>query len=133
MNRTAAFLALLLIFVAGACAGARARENVLIPSMAVAWPGIEADARVGVEALGAANVPAGALQALDAMAPALESKDPVQVLSVNWPMVEPLALTGIAERLRRKEVGPNGAESLRNRVLQFSDAFRQLASPPPVF
>jgi hypothetical protein len=106
MKRVSLGLVLLLV----ACAGARARQHVLLPAMRTAWVSIAPEARVG----GATE------EQVSAMDAALETGF-VEV--GGWPTLRDLALVGIQMRLENGEIGIGVAALLRERVRQFDVSY----------
>lgn len=114
------FAALLLAIMASGCAGTQARQEVLGPSLQGIAPRVLDDAakapgadRAILERF-AANVRAGAWPL------ALE----------DWPVIEGFAELGISTQLDRKEIGPNGAVTLRERVRNFGAKLRKQVGVP---
>jgi len=125
-------LALLLTLLT-ACAGTRARDNVLLPAMQLAWPGVAKDVEHGVvdgEQQGDLNAAsADVLRAGAAsMGAALEVGDRFEVLAVDWASLRGMALRGIVVRVARGEIGAGVAGSLRERVAQFNASFLKLGA-----
>lgn len=122
-------LGLVVLAALAACAGTAAREHTLLPAMRLAWPGVQAAVArgitTGLEAQSQTLTAAAAAELTTAtreMKAALETGEAGQVAaaSVMWPALEALAFTGIDARVRAGEIGSGVAESLRERVRQFS-------------
>jgi len=136
--RLALTLALLMLAVCpltGCRQGERARDFALVPALVLSADGFESDVRAGVAALPAADRPDATLAA-DAYFEAVRSGDRARMVAeglVRWAVVRDLALAGINAKQARGEIGPFGAESLRNRVLEVGVAMDRLRAAPPVF
>lgn len=129
--RTALAFTVLSAILLLACAGARARNDALLPAMALAWPGIASDVQVAVDGgLVPSLEEALRVRAASAeMTAALAAKDLSRVRRVLWPtLLHDAALQGIDLRLSRGEVGPGVADSLRERVKNFDEAFSLLGA-----
>lgn len=105
--RTAISSVVLLLLAA--CAGARAREDVLLPALRGEWPHVRAlavrgDARIEPTA---ARMD-GALAAGDRPA-----------IAATWPPLETAALAGVQAELAAAEIGDHGATIARETVHQF--------------
>ena len=118
--------------LAAACAGIAARENVLMPALAVAWT----DVVHGLVTLGIdANLQAGTIDPdqvitvmgdASRMGAALESGDRTQLIGIGWPALHGMALDGIRERLSREEISTGVAMSFAETVSQFDQRMLQL-------
>ena len=110
--RSIAVLGLVLVWcLITACAGQKARENVLTPAMLIVWPAIEVQALDG-----------GATQAeVDAFELALKISNGASV-AVGWPTIKLAAGMSIDARLASGEIGVGVASSLRERLLKFGEA-----------
>lgn len=115
MTRAAATLLLLLVT---ACAGTKARENMLVPAMQVAWPRIEA-----VAMLAATEAEAPVVVAFGA---AVVSGDPERIAALPFEPVRVLALQGVAARLADGTLGQFGAGSYRESIRLFNEAWLKL-------
>jgi hypothetical protein len=107
------------------CAGTRAREEVLLPILAAVWPAVSADVDSGVALLPVADREVPRLE-MKTMMLGLVSRDIDEVLAVNWPMLLDLGLRGIKEREISFEIGPGVADSFRERLRMFSEAWHKL-------
>lgn len=102
----------IMILIITACAGTQARNNILIPSMELAWPNVKADAERGG---------AGAVL-LAEFEQALTARDKL-VMVATWPAIQIAAEAGIKSRT---DISPGVAASLLERVARFSEAVRRL-------
>lgn len=116
MKRKALWLGLLL----AACAGVRARDEVLLPAMQLAWPAVREDADRGAAAASLDPAPIVAFGA------ALEGGNRLVVAQQDWEAVRRLAIAGIQDRVQRAEITEGVAESLREQVRQFTRMFLKL-------
>ncbi len=117
-------IALLLLL---GCAGAAARENVDLPALRLAWPGVAANAEAGIVAdLAAAKLTQSAADALRASAKALEASlaagDHAALAAVPLGALETEAQHGIDAQLAAKTIGAAGAAIMRVRVTNFHAA-----------
>lgn len=122
IRRILPFLLLILV----ACAGAAARQNLLLPSMQQAWVGVRAqvaDQLLHVEDSATTAELAGA----DA---ALQTGDAVAVAAVDWPRIDAAAEASIERRVQAQDIGPAVAESLRERLRQFANARQTYTRTP---
>ncbi len=101
--------------------GRRARENALRPALLSASVGIEQDATLGIRAI-PLDEHAGATAAVRAFYSSLQSTPiPPETIGL-WPAVSALCEAGFVDRVDRQEIGPNVAESLRERLRNFEQA-----------
>jgi len=115
------------------CAGIEVREKALTPAMRIAYVSISVDVERGISAsleLGVMTVTtAGSLRAESTkLADALAGTNRYAVIAIDWPGLRLMALRGIDDRLSTGELGPNGAESFRERIRNFDAAWRLLGS-----
>lgn len=105
--------------IATSCAGTKARENVLMPAMALAWSTVIAP---HAERGGADVVQLDNVQVL------LDSgdRDAAAAIAAAWLSLREDALRGIDLRLAVGEIGPNGANVFRETVRQFTARVAQL-------
>ena len=115
---TRAATTLLRALLLSACAGTKARENVLVPAMQVAWPRIEA-----VAMLAATEAEAPVIARFGA---AVVSGDPMRIAALPFEPVRVLALQGIAARLADGTLGQFGAASYRESVRLFNESWLKL-------
>lgn len=117
------------------CAGAIARREVLIPALQKASVGLEADARRGVATL-PRNRQDENIDTVEAFFEIINSSDQARIqleAIISWGRVQELIELGIDDRAARQEIGPNGAESLRERVRNFDRELRTLVNRTPSF
>lgn len=93
-----------------ACAGITARQDVLLPAIAGAWPAVRAEA-----VLGDPQVEPIAAQADTA----LQAGDKIRIGAVPWAQIQAAATAGIAAKVTAGAVTAGVAESLRERDRQF--------------
>ena len=125
---------LLLLLSASACTGIVAREEVLMPSMSLAWSPtistqIEHDVsdRLGLGVIDAEQAKV-ILDESDAMLAALQSGERGRVIEVDWSMLRMSGLAGIQHRLDAEEIGPITAGSFIETVFQFNESWVLLLS-----
>jgi len=100
-----------------ACAGAAARQNVLLPAITSNWqqlrPGIERE-------LDAAPNPAGtaAIAAADA---AFKAANPAALMTVDWQLLDSIAEADVVRQLADGKLGPIGAASRRKLIAEFAE------------
>lgn len=104
-------MAVAMLVALAACAGPQAREHVLMPAMRVAWEEI-----------------APTVSDPQPMTQALESGDRWALLAVDWPSLLIEAMADVDRRLAEGEIGPTVAKLLRERLLQFNDAYIKVTS-----
>ena len=118
---------ILFVCAFSSCAGTTARENVLFPAVKLAWTGVKADVDRGLSVTqmteGAALSFSLAETKLDT---AIQGDDRTKVSVDDWNLLQPFAWQGVDDRLAKNEVGPNVAESLRERIVQFNRSIRAL-------
>ena len=102
-------LLLPILLLAGACAGARAREDVLLPALRGEWPHVRA-----LAVRGDAQIAPTAAR----MDGALAAGDRPTIAAV-WPPLEVAALAGVQVELDSAEIGDHGATIARETVHQF--------------
>lgn len=112
-----------------ACLGTMARQNSLLPAARMAWPGVRADVERGVaDALEHGDLvsDAGPHVLIQAVEDGLEAGN---VRAVSWAVLQPYGARGIDDRVIDGEIHPLVAESLRERLRNFSYAIATLQSP----
>lgn len=123
-------LLVLSLALLASCAGARARDHVLMPLARQSWPDVRTDVERGVgDALAASEFTiADADAAIDEanwLEETLEAGQRLPLAGFDFEaLLGPLAERGIQAQLAAGEVGPNGAEVLRRHL----DLFRQTLS-----
>lgn len=130
MKRTSAFLSILALagIVACACAGLKARENVLLPTMRQTWPSIKLLAQRGAGEF--AEAPRVLLvleiaEMSDLMEAPIDSNTITKLRQVDWPLLRVAADLGVSARETAAEIGPGVAVSLRERIVQFDAAYNE--------
>lgn len=109
------------------CAGTAARDNVLMPAIAQAWPGVKADAERGIAVVYSAGpAPIEVMLPLSRLDRAIFDGNRALVNLTDWLQTMPFTEQGISDRLTKGEIGPNVANSLRKRVQTFDEAIRKL-------
>ena len=111
-----------------ACAGTKAREELLMPAMKVAWIAISKNVEQGIDAaLDTADITpveaAGFRSEIIAMDSALASGDPLRAADVNWHRLRRLAAQGIEARRARGEIGWGVSKILNDRLAKFHEAY----------
>jgi len=112
--------------LASSCAGTAAREDVLMPAVQQAWPGVRADAQRGIAAVYPAGAPDEVVLPLSRLDRAIFDGNRAKINLLDWEAIRFLALAGIDDRLAKAEIGPNGAKSFRDRVFYFDESIRSL-------
>jgi hypothetical protein len=102
-----------LFLLLAACAGTAARQNTLLPALSNAW------AHIRLQVLREAPALANDVLAADQ---ALAGADPVTIASVQWTVLETAAAADTEKRLAAQAIGPLVAESLRGRLVDFTQA-----------
>jgi hypothetical protein len=115
-----------LLLVLVACAGAIAREEVQLPSMQMAWSNVRA--QVADQLLHAPDDSTTAT--LAAADQALATGNATALAAVDWEAIEAAAEVSIRRREQAQEIGPHVAESLRERLRQFSAARKTYTRTP---
>ena len=123
-------LALLSLAVCNACAGAAARKNVLLPVMVSAWERVGPQVTVGInDGLATQRLTQTTGDELHAqvttMGAALKDND-AALASALWPRLRVEGEIGINVRQLRGDISPPAAESLRERMRQFTEAVQTL-------
>lgn len=113
----------LLVLLLTACAGTKARSEVLLPAIRTAWESV----RVGVEReVAAQHHPTGATELAKADE-ALDAGVAARVVAVDWLLLEQLADADIERRTAAGEVSAGVAVSLRERITQLNAARKAYA------
>lgn len=111
------------------CTGQKARDHVLMPAMALAWPGVSADVQRGIDDAAAD----GDLTMVEAaqwdstlvnFGAAVREGDRTQFAAEagNWPAFRAFGDRGIADRVEDGEIGPGVAASFTERLDNFTEA-----------
>lgn len=107
----------LLVTMAVSCAVAR--EQVLMPAMAIALEQIKPD-------ILRTNPSPEVLVQLDALQDALIAGDIDAALAANWSILYGLALEGLDNRFIAGKIGPTVYKILRHRLDKFSESYLRL-------
>lgn len=123
------FPVLLLLVVAGCsgCAGLSARQKVLLPTLQMAWTPISADISLGISMLPAESQPA-LYTAQNEFAIALNNGDAQKMNLIPWTPLQEAAISGIEKRTTDGAISPGVAESLKERVRNFTTARAEFLS-----
>lgn len=113
---TGIFLALALL---GSCAGIKARDEVLLPAMSVAFQGIAQDVLRGAQYLPEADRLRAEAE-VEQIRVALETGDRRALTLLDWTWLHGIALDGIGLRIMAHDIGPGVAASLIERLAMFS-------------
>lgn len=116
-------LALLLTLVAAGCAGVKAREHALWPTVASTWPAIHEDIQVGMEGVSASPAVSSAINQVDG---AVRANDYTLLVGVNWFTLEPIAKRGVQVRVDSNEISEGVAVSFLERIRVFTEAMQEL-------
>ena len=118
------------LMLSAACAGVKARENVLMPAMSMAWTVVVTPL---VERSLAADPPSDAETAairdgLLKVRDLLDSGDVDKASAIQevWRIVWPMAIAGVRARIDAGEIGVNGGAILMETLRQFNDRLKQL-------
>lgn len=110
--------AALALLVLVSCAGATARQQVLLPAMRTAWPPIREVVETELQ-----QAPDSATTAAVAAAEsALQAGTSTAVTSVAWPLIDTAHESGLVRSVQAGAIGPGVADSLRERAKQFAAA-----------
>lgn len=126
------FLTLMLVLGMTSCIASKARENSLLPAMNLAWTGVRADIDRGI----ADAVEDGDLQdrievdfEVVKLDEALKSGLASDFRAVSWlDTLEPYGRRGIEDRVADGEMSDMVAESLRERLRNFTAGFAQMTA-----
>lgn len=99
------------------CAGQKARDNVLIPSLEAAWASMRVEAERG-----GLVTPAQ----LDTFQVALQDRNKT-VIVASWPPIRPSVAAGIKAQEAAGEIGPGVAASKWERLENFDEAIDRIA------
>lgn len=123
-----ALTALLLLFgTCSSCAGAAARDNVLLPAMQNDWQSI----RPAVDRQVSTVDDLAQRQALVAADAALQTGDPVAIAAVPWQLLDDAHEADVARRIAAGELSSGAADSLRERLVQFAIARKTMTTRSP--
>ena len=125
-------LVLFALLAVCACAGTRARDDVLEPAMRGAWSGISEEVERGavdarttgaIDDAGLSRARTQARAIGTALGDTAIARPQVQVALAPWKLqLRPLADRGINAQVAAGEIGPGVAGSKRERLSQFSTA-----------
>ncbi len=115
----------ILVLLAAACAGTKARDKVLLPAVATAWPPVKKDAEAGAALLADASQKAIVTQRITDMDAAIAAKDRIALaaLRAGWPSIRAAAESRIQDRVKKGEISIGVSQSLLERVKKFEEAF----------
>ena len=121
-------LCLVLALVFAGCFGSMARNHVLMPSMALAFDGVEKSVHAGIADAVATNdvhteTAAILLSEMERLHVAIASGDREQLRGVDWPSLNAYATRGVAARVTKGEIGVNGAKLFLRRIAKFNEAY----------
>ena len=123
-------LAALVAATLTSCLSSKVRDEALLPAASLAWPGVRADVERGIadavedgDLLDSAPMLGFVLQ-LEAVLADGAPRDDLKL--VPWSTLEPYGKRGIADRIEDGEMHPLVAESLYQRLKNFTLAFDQL-------
>ena len=110
-----------------ACVGTAARDNVLLPTMVVAYPGVAEAAAFGINADETLSDEAKATlnEQVEFLGTLLREKNREELTTVDWPELMRYSLAAVAAWETEGRVGPGVADSLRERILKFDEAYRK--------
>ena len=114
--------AVLLLLLVTACAGVKAREHILWPSVKSTWPPVKEDIELGLQGSSASP---SVMQAMNQIEGAVRADDYTLLKGANYFVLEPLARSGVRERVTRG-MSEGVAASLDERNTQFSAAMTEL-------
>lgn len=121
-------LCLVLAVIAVGCFGKLARDNVLLPAMELAWPGVEKSVVAGIKDASDQNEinqeqVSVLLNETSRLGDVLVAGDRKALSSVDWPTLNNYATRGVAARVLLGEIGPNGAKLHLRRIAEFNKAY----------
>lgn len=129
MNRHRSAALLLTLFLVAACAGTKARDNVLLPAVATAWKPVKSDIKLGMadaKTAGAldASVEAVLTARLSDYDAAMVAKDrtALLVLRGSWAQFKTYAERGVTARVKAGEISAGVAQSFFERHARFEEA-----------
>ena len=120
-------LAALALMATNACTGISAREEVLMPAMALTWPNIVSSSiEPGLSRIEDNNEVARLRGEVTAMEEALASGDRSRVFLVDWASLQQVAFEGIVFRFSQGELQLLAVDSLNERIANFNDSYLKL-------
>jgi hypothetical protein len=110
------------------CFGSMARDNVLVPAMALAFDGVEKSVHAGIADAVATNdihpeTAAILLSEMDRLHGAIAAGNREALRGIDWPSLNAYATRGVAARVTKGELGVNGAKLHLRRVAKFNEAY----------
>lgn len=123
-------LAALAALTLTSCLSSQVRDEALLPAASLAWPGVRADVERGIlDAVEDGNLknPAtlnGYLEDMDEVL--ANGADRHDLADIPWAALEPYGQRGIQDRIDDGEMHPLVAESLFERLKNFTHTFDQL-------
>lgn len=136
MNRRiiAALLAFATLPVLHACFARRGEPTVLFPPAQIAWESISIEYVRGIEdgeQDGDVSAPlADDLREMGTdLGQSLVAQDRVALRAINWSVMRPFAQRGIDDKLDDGEIGPGVANSLEERLDNFTETIERLQQP----
>ena len=119
-------MALVTVFTLAACAGAPARQEILLPTMEVAWEGVREDIVAGQEFLTDPTMNEVVDRELADFDMVFETGDRVGLLTVNWGLLYNVAMAGINERVSRGDFSQGLGMSKAERLNLFTQALGRI-------
>ena len=120
--RTRTILPVGLLLLLTVCAGNKARELALWPTVAGTWPAVKADIERGI----AGGPPTTVVAAIGQVDAAVCADDYSLLHGLDWSLLEPLARAGVQALVDRSEISEGVAVSLLERISRFSEAMEEL-------
>lgn len=123
-------LAALAIATLSSCLSSKVRDEALVPAASLAWPGVRADVERGIEDamedgdLASSEALNGYILELDAVLQDGADRDALH--NIPWGSLEPYGYRGIQDRIDDNEMHALVAESLFERMRNFTSVFNQL-------
>lgn len=113
------------LLLASACAGTKARENVLLPAMRQAYVGVSQDVKSGIPL--AVN-PRRAEKIEAQFASALAEGNIELLRATDWHSLESLAIQGVAKRVTDGDLSPSAGRIILRRLALFTDGYVKLVA-----
>lgn len=117
------FLFAIVFALCFSCLGTRARDDVMMPAVQMAWVGVHADLDRGI-AIKGDTAASASVQALDE---AITTGNRLMVSSVSWDKLEPFGQAGINDYVAKQEIDELVALSLRERLHNFGVSLLKLS------
>jgi hypothetical protein len=128
-NRNFILITIALFLLCSACVGTRIRENVLIPSVQLAWPNVRADIEYGLmDAVYKEQITSedSAFTTLQQMDDAVTNGIYEDIIVVPYYILEPYGEQGIQAKIDTGELVPETARFLFDRLKNFRKALDTL-------